>query len=210
MVVFCKKHFHDIICYILPHSMSLSESVQYTHFDFFHFFGKNSLDNIVLIREQIQKKIRETVIGEPISLLLSSDIPGWQYILVFEELRRSCPEIVIEISPSTYILLYSILPKDKFTHSQTIRVFPELLFEPDTVPEHYASEVTFDVSDVPRAHEQNCIDTILYIKQRVKYTEKLVLTGTSDPLTTLLSYVVWIKYAQSIEYKEQDQFLKLV
>ena len=166
--------------------------------------------SFVHLRELVKKEIQESVIGEPVVISSYLHRPHWYLFIVFEELRRLCSEVAIEVLEEKKLLLSSLLPRQDFLHTEEVIILPELISEPDIVPDVRTPELEFDLSEVSPAQDENFIDTILYVKQRVKYVKNLVLTGQNDPFTSLLCYVVWLKYTQSIVYKEEEQVLKLV
>lgn len=169
-----------------------------------------SLSASTRLRELIREQIHETVIAEPVILSSYWYLPYWYVLTIFEELRRFCPEVVVELLGGKKLLLCSVLPEDDFLHTQEVMTVPELIVEPDISPEIRTPELQFDLSEVPPAQDKNFLDTVLYVKQRVTYVKNLKFTGATDPFTALLSYVIWLKYAQSIRYIEEEQFLELV
>ena len=59
-------------------------------------------------------------------VIMQSDLPSWQMLIIFEYLRKQSPEIVLQIPGHNFSLLHSVLPKDRYTRPEQIQVYPEL------------------------------------------------------------------------------------
>ena len=189
--------------------MSLPTLVSYTPFKNFEHelpvLSRETTD----IRTHIRQTILETYAGDPVLFLIEPQQSHWFLLLALEEVRRVCPEIALQLSEHQLLLLLSQLDPTTYTHAENVLMLPEILFKPDTEPESRTEEITFNMAQVPSFSNDNLLDLILFIKQRVSFTKKVILTGTpGHPLVVFLCYTIWLNYAQSLVYQEREhQFI---
>ncbi len=185
--------------------MALPTIVYYTTFKNFEqelpVLSQNGTD----IRAQIQKTILEIYIGDPVVFLIEPQQSHWFLLLALEEVRRVCPEIAVQLSEHQILLLLSQLDQTTYVHAENVSMLPELLFASNIEPNIREEELVFNMETVPQFSSTNLIDLVLFIKQRVKFTKTLILTGMpSHPLAVFLSYTIWLTYTQSLVYQEKN------
>lgn len=184
--------------------MSSKSSIYYKEFSCPHI-NYTASPSKTLLESHLLQEINETVVGEPIKLVDFAHAPNWYVLFVFEMLRKNCPEVVLDVSQEQKLLLFSVLSSEEYTRSENVFMIPELIFESHIVPVERVQEYTFDLSHIPLPQGKDVfhtlLHTVLFVKQKMKFVEKLILTGKSDPLTSLLVYAIALKYSKSIVYQ---------
>ncbi len=142
-------------------------------------------------------------------VIMQPDLPSWQILIIFEYLRKQSPEIVLQIPGHNFILLYSVLPKDRYTRPEQIQVYPELFTPISEVPTQKILQVEYDLAAIPPAQGDKIIDTILAIKQALRFTDSITLKNAPDAVTALIAYTLWLAVATNITYQEKDQSFEI-
>ncbi|MDP2684971.1 MAG: hypothetical protein Q8P20_08115 [bacterium] len=153
------------------------------------------------------KKDVEFLFGEYIGefiLIPFSDLPAWHLMLIFEYLRKNTPEIALETSDRELTVIYTIVSDEKYARHENTHVYPELFTLITEKPKKREPEIIFDLSKIEYKNKE-VIDIILSIKQKVAFTDKLVFVNSKDNITALLAYAIWLPFANSVEYREDNK-----
>lgn len=146
--------------------------------------------------------------GLPI-VITESNLPSWQMLIIFEYLRKQCSEIVLQIPGHNFILLHSILPKERYTRPEPIQIYSELFAVIPEVPAQKTSQIECDLAAIPPAQGDKIIDAILAIKQTLRFADLIVLKNAPNILTALIAYILWLSVATNITYQENEQSFEI-
>lgn len=193
--------------------MSSKSPIYYKEFSCPHI-NHTASPSKTLLESHLLQEINETVVGEPVKLVDFAHAPNWYVLFVFEMLRKNCPEVVLDIGEEHCLLLFSVLSSEEYARSENVLIIPEFIFESHIVPAQRDSEYTLDFSHILAPQGKDMfhafLHTVLFVKQKMKFVEKLILMGKSDPITSLIVYGVALKYSKSIVYQDPTFTLDII
>lgn len=151
--------------------------------------------------EEIKKeilRITEPAVGKMIALP-NVNQPLWYYFLLFKSLRRHASEIILQLNPTRYLLLYTS-HRNEYARPASVAVFSQLLEVPSEYVNTDGVTEKFHLDTLKYTDEKSLKDIITTVKSKLHPTGDLIFIGETDCVSGLIALVIWMGYAKNIVY----------
>ena len=179
--------------------MALHKLVEYTVFD------NTALEDVQMSIKHIQAVTR-AYRGKPIVLAPNDKEPIWYWFVVFFELYKYNPEIIVRIDDESLVLLHTVYGKE-YARNEKVMLAPPLYSTPDSgmafVPEHRINLSTANQITV----DSITSNTLLLPEVQA---EHLIFQGSNTSASDLMTLRLWLSLGARISYQHGNQFISIV
>lgn len=155
-------------------------------------------------REGVHSLIMKEFVGSSVRIIFSQKIPAWNALIIFEELRRSCPEVCVRVGSLDLVLHSIFLARECFFAEDVVR-FGELIDGGMSGGgrEDFQEKIDFDFSENGTFQDGDVAGSVAEMKKITVSAEKVFFFGEADCVTVLVWYVLWMKRAKHLTYRQQ-------